>query len=564
MKKVGENVEFQSGLGRMKPHNIYFQNNFSAGFYYRLSDEDKNKAGRMQESASITTQRAMIQYAVESGMIKGVEFYKEYYDDDYTGLNFDRPAFKEMMEDIKENRIDCVIVKDFSRFGRNSDMVKRFLERDFEKKGQEIRFIAIGDNYDSLYKTPDMGVRMLLFMNEEYSQNQHLKVSLAIKTKQARGDFIGAFARYGYQKDPEDKNHLIPDPYAFFVVKRIFGLAYHENLGNTEIARILMGEGISPPSVYKEKQGSNYHSSRIGPIAVWTPDTIDQILKDQTYTGAVVQGKKRKETLLGKPKKMAKEDYIVVEGKHEAAVTKEVFEELQKRRRSPGCRVTKNRGMFQGILKCGDCGHAMIKRSESYISKKTGERTVYTSYCCRIHKRMPELCFSNHIGEQVIKEIIRNDFNQAAVSIKDLEAAAKRYQDTKGLGEYRKLAAEQISQSQERLRETESLLEAVQRKWLLDKIGDEEYTAFTDQYKSEKDAEMARLQALKAGLKKNGDVFSSPWIQKLLKSGQIMELTREVLSEMVEAIYVFHDHRIQIVYKFSGVREEGSDLLPED
>lgn len=557
-------MDFQPGLGRMKPHNILFQDTFSAGFYYRLSDEDKNKAERMQESASITTQRAMIQYAVESGMIKGVRFYKEYYDDDYTGLNFDRPAFKEMMEDIKEKRIDCVIVKDFSRFGRNSDMVKKFLERDFEKKGEEIRFIAIGDNYDSLYKTPDMGVRMLLFMNEEYSQNQHLKVSLAIKTKQARGDFIGAFARYGYQKDPEDKNHLIPDPYAFFVVKRIFSLAYHENMGNTEIARLLTREGISPPAVYKEKQGYNYHSSRIGPIAVWNPDTVDQILKDQTYTGAVVQGKKRKETLLGKPKRMAKEDYIVVEGKHEAAVAKEVFEELQKRRRSPGCRVTRNRGMFQGILRCGDCGHAMIKRSETYISRRTGERTVYTSYCCRIHKRMPELCFSNHIGEQVIKEIIRRDFNQAVSSIGDLKAAVKRCQDSKGAVEYRKLAAEQIRQFRENLRQTENLLEAVQRKWLLDKIGDEEYAALTDKYKYEKEAETARIQALQDGLKKAGDVFFSPWIQKLLKSGQITELTREVVSEMVDTVYVFHDRRIQIVYKFSETGETESDLLPED
>lgn len=557
-------MDFQPGLGRMKPHNILFQDTFSAGFYYRLSDEDKNKAERMQESASITTQRAMIQYAVESGMIKGVRFYKEYYDDDYTGLNFDRPAFKEMMEDIKEKRIDCVIVKDFSRFGRNSDMVKKFLEREFEKKGEEIRFIAIGDNYDSLYKTPDMGVRMLLFMNEEYSQNQHLKVSLAIKTKQARGDFIGAFARYGYQKDPEDKNHLIPDPYAFFVVKRIFSLAYHENMGNTEIARLLTREGISPPAVYKEKQGYNYHSSRIGPIAVWNPDTVDQILKDQTYTGAVVQGKKRKETLLGKSKRMAKEDYIVVEGKHEAAVAKEVFEELQKRRRSPGCRVTRNRGMFQGILRCGDCGHAMIKRSETYISRRTGERTVYTSYCCRIHKRMPELCFSNHIGEQVIKEIIRRDFNQAVSSIGDLKAAVKRCQDSKGAGEYRKLAAEQISQSRENLRQTENLLEAVQRKWLLDKIGDEEYAALTDKYTNEKETETARIQALQDGLKKAGDVFFSPWIQKLLKSGQITELTREVVSEMVDTVYVFHDRRIQIVYKFSETGESESDLLPED
>lgn len=141
----------------------------------------------------------------------------------------------------------------------------------------------------------------------------------------------------------------------------------------------------------------------------------------------------------------------------------------------------------------------------------------------------------------------------AAASVSDLEAATKRYQDTKGAGEYRKLAAERISESRERLRETESLLEAVERKWLLDKIGDEEYAGLTGKYKRQKEEELARIQALKDGLQKNGDVFSSPWIQKLLKSGEIEELTREILSEMVAAIYVFHDHRIQIVYKFSEV-----------
>lgn len=537
--------------GRLKPHNIFSEDFFSAAFYYRLSDEDKNKVEQMRESASITTQRDMIRYAVDSGMVKGVRFYKEYYDDDYTGLNFDRPAFQEMVKDMRENKVDCIIVKDFSRFGRNSDMVKRFLEHDFEQKGREIRFIALGDNFDSLYKTPDMAVRLLLFMNEEYSQNQRLKVSLAIKTKQAKGDFIGAFARYGYKKDPADKNHLIPDPYPFSVVKRIFALAYDENMGAAGIADLLTKEKISPPAVYKEQQGSNYKcSSRIDTLTLWNCDTVNQILQDQIYTGAVVQGKKRKDTLLGRAKKVPKDQYIVVENKHEAAVSKEVFEELQKRRKAPGCRVTKQKGMFQGILKCGDCRHAMVKRSERYISKRTGEEKRYTSYCCRIHKRLPELCFPNQVSEEVLKKIILEDFNRALGGMKNLEEVVIKTRDREGLKAFKRQTMEQIAGNREKLRQAEALLEACERKWLMDKIDDQAYRALKAKYQKELESVKEKINGLYLGLERAGDLYSSPWIQGLLKTGGITELTREVVSEMVDAIYVSHDHTIHIVYKF--------------
>lgn len=536
----------ESHMARMKPNNIFYGDCFSAGYYYRLSDEDKNKTDRFRESQSITTQRDMAHYVVEQGLIKGVVCYKEYYDDDYTGMNFDRPGFQEMMKDLEDRKIDCIVVKDFSRFGRDSDRVKRFLEVDFEQPGKEVRFIAFGDGYDSLYKTPDTGVRMLLFMNEEYSQNQHLKVKLAIRTKQAKGDFIGAFTRYGYQKDPEDKHHLIPDPYPFSVVQRMFRLAYYENLGAAEIAGIFTAEGIEPPAVYKEKQGSNYKcGKRIGTIEAWNPDTVNLMLQDETYAGAVVQGKRRKDTLRGKSKCVPKDRYIVVPDKHEAAVDRVTFDELQKRHKTMGKHVAKRQGLFQGLLVCGDCQHALWKGTDRYKESR------YVYYRCRIHKRMPEKCYNNYISEKVLKKIIIGDFNRAIQTVQNLDQVVRRYQDCDESKEYYRQMSLSMERKQAARMEIGRLLDSVERKWLTDLISDQRYEELREKYEREAEDLGQEIQMLRLRLENRSDISANTWIRKLLDTGRITEVTRELLTEMVSKIYVSHDNTVRIIYKFT-------------
>lgn len=207
--------------------------------YLRLSREDGDKA----ESDSIANQRKLLeQYLQAHPELRLTDFYQ---DDGYTGTNFDRPAFRRMEEDIARGRVNCVLVKDLSRFGRDYIEVGRYLEREFPARG--VRFIAVNDHVDSEQGRYDMLLPMKNIFNTQYARDISDKVRSAIQSKQRRGEFVGAFASYGYQKDPANHNHLIPDPPAAQVVQRIFDL-FEQGHGKVKIAKLLNAEGIPSPS----------------------------------------------------------------------------------------------------------------------------------------------------------------------------------------------------------------------------------------------------------------------------------------------------------------------------
>ena len=213
---------------RFTPHNtVCREGAWSVAIYVRLSDEDRNKRRKTDLSQSIVNQVEYLRNYVEilSGDSEdryGLEIYKVYSDDDCTGMNFDRGGFRQMMLDIKGGLVDCIMVKTLSRLGRNDREMQQYLKEEFERNGQEVRVCAVGDAYDSLYQDPmDMGIQFKLMMNENYSQTQHTNVTIGMHTMQKKGKYVGAFAPFGYQKDPADKHHLIRDDGAAVVVESI-------------------------------------------------------------------------------------------------------------------------------------------------------------------------------------------------------------------------------------------------------------------------------------------------------------------------------------------------------
>ena len=180
--------------------------------------------------------------------------YDVYVDDGFTGTNFNRPAFKRMLKDIKAGKVNCVIVKDLSRFGRDYIDTGRYLERDFPEMG--VRFISVTDSIDSMKQAYDMLLPIKNIFNEQYARDISKKVQTAVKTKQKAGEFIGAFTSYGYKKSPVDKNKLVIDEYSADVVRRIFSL-YIQGYGKQKIAKLLNEEGILCPSEYKRAMGLN-------------------------------------------------------------------------------------------------------------------------------------------------------------------------------------------------------------------------------------------------------------------------------------------------------------------
>lgn len=344
---------------------MYFQKNqkFLCGDYLRLSREDGDKL----ESDSIRNQRELIQdYHRKHPEIQVVE---EYVDDGYSGTNFDRPAFSQMLEDAKKKKINCIIVKDLSRLGRNYIETGRYLEKIFPFMG--IRFISINDHYDSADEDRDNDHIIIPFknlINDAYCRDISIKIRSQLDVKRAHGKFIGSFAGYGYLKDPADKNHLIIDEYAAEIVKLVFNLKM-DGMSSQHIAQRLDEMGVLPPMEYKRMCGMNFNSGfRAGADECWSAVSVNRILKNELYTGMMVQGKRKKINYKVKQSRdIAADDWVRVEGTHEAIIPKEMFEqvqgllELDTRTAPEQDRVY----LFSGFVRCGDCEQNMVKRCTS-------------------------------------------------------------------------------------------------------------------------------------------------------------------------------------------------------
>lgn len=252
--------------------------------------------------------------------------YDTYVDDGFSGINFNRPAFRRMMGDIEEGKVNCVIVKDLSRFGRDYIDTGRYLERYFPDR--KVRFISVTDNIDSYKQAYDMLLPIKNIFNEQYARDISRKIHASVVTRQKAGEFIGAFASYGYRKSPADKNRLVIDPYAAGVVKRIYAL-YLKGYGKNRIANILNEEKIPCPSEYKSLNGEHYrNSNRLESTSYWTYSTINRILQNEMYTGNMVQGRK-KQQMRSRARAVEKENWIVVPGTHEAVIDEGTWEKVQ-------------------------------------------------------------------------------------------------------------------------------------------------------------------------------------------------------------------------------------------
>lgn len=353
--------------------------------YLRLSKEDLKKL-KMDESMSIESQRMIIESFCK---FNDLELIKEYVDDGYTGSDFDRPAFKEMLKDIESGKINCVITKDFSRLGRELYQTGTYIEDYFMDKN--VRYIAINDGYDSL--VGDSTIPMKLTFNDYTLRDTSKKIKSAFKARQMNGYYIGSFAKYGLKKDPKDPHHLIIDPIASVVVKRIFDMALQGNKCN-KIASTLTSEKIPIPIVYK-KEGRGLDVTENDGYGIWRPQTIKDILTSEMYIGNMVQNICNKIRYNSKKNRATKrEDHIIVENTHDAIIDKEKFDEVQKLFTGKKKIVTNNSYLFGGLLFCKECGHSI-----SILKKKNKKNESHYTQCCLYSKKGKYgLCNSHRIN----------------------------------------------------------------------------------------------------------------------------------------------------------------------
>lgn len=281
---------------------------YSAAIYMRLSKEDGKS-----ESRSIGSQRALL---LEFAEKEGIAVFSEYTDDGFSGTNFERPAFIRMLGDIEKGKVNTVLVKDFSRLGRDYISVGRYTEIYFPSKG--IRFISVVDGYDSEKNLSDI-IPFRNILNEMYARDTSRKIRSAFYARMGKGDFVGAFAPYGYRRSTENKYRLVIDEEAAKTVRKIFSLA-SEGKGYKEIAEILDSEGIPTPLEHRNKKPKTH---------LWSGATVGKILKNRMYLGNMVQGKTTKISFRGKESRMnPQEEWYEVFGTHEAIIEKEIFEKI--------------------------------------------------------------------------------------------------------------------------------------------------------------------------------------------------------------------------------------------
>ena len=381
-------------------YNTYLNGiDFNVGIYIRLSQEDKDKKYE-SDSESVINQKELLR-----GYVKNNNFnlVKEYVDDGYSGTDFERPGFQSMLEDINNKKINCVIVKDLSRLGRDHVMTGYYIETFFPENN--IRFISILESYDSFKnQASNDSSTFIIACNDYYSKQNSIKIRNVLNEKRKNGKFVGSLPCFGYMRDPLDKGHLIPNPDTAPIVKKIFNWRA-DGIGPTEIANRLNKANVITPSGYKK---TNY-SSRLIDRENWNISTVKKILTNRVYTGDLVQHTQTKVNYKSKKKITLDEKlWIIVENTHEPLVDKDTFEyvnTLRKRNtRNYEVKTNREKRLLEGKLFCKEC-----KNRLTVLYRKKQD---YWSVNCNRYSRDPVRgrCYShfypyNYLEEQVLKQI---------------------------------------------------------------------------------------------------------------------------------------------------------------
>ncbi len=502
-----------------------------AVMYLRLSKEDGEKV----ESNSISNQREMINAYARKNQFTIVG---EYVDDGYSGANFDRPNFKEMIKDAYDKKFDTIIVKDLSRFGRDYIEAGKFMQRIFPENG--IRFISVNDNYDS--KSADMNDTHLIlpiknFINDSYCRDISNKVKSSQKIKRERGDFISAFAPYGYKKSDENKNKLMVDEQAAPNIKNIFDMKLM-GYSSKAIADELNHLGVLTPRKYKESQGFKCNGFQNIKGGNWSAKAVNRIIENEVYIGNTLQGKSI--TLNYKNKKQIekeKEEWIRVENTHEAIISKEIFAiaNTMLKRDLNNSRGKDKIDIFTGMLFCKECGSSLIRRTVKY---KEREEIFYI--CSKYNKE--KYCSRHSIKEETLIKAVSKTIKSY------IEFNEKLYSKVQLIDIDRNLKDNQIPILKREKAMTEELLSSLYLDLKEDVISKEEYQLFRKNYMEKliKLDESIEYRLRKQENTKNKIDKNKSWIIDINRYKNLSEIDRLSVVMLIDKIFISEDKTIDI------------------
>lgn len=523
---------------------------YQAAIYLRLSREDGDVVeGSKLVSNSISNQKALIMDFLKSHT--EIKVHSVYADDGYSGVNFDRPDFQRMLEDIRKGTINCVIVKDLSRFGRNYIEAGRYIEKIFPMLG--VRFIAITDNYDSMAAAGGYGSDMVVpfknLINDAYCRDISIKIRSHLEMKRKKGEYIGAFAVYGYLKDERNKNQLIIDEYAAGVVRDIFAMKLC-GLNQQTIADRLNNDGILSPMEYKKSIGINLETTfKKGTQAKWSYNAVLRILKNEVYTGVLTQGKQTTPNYKVKTRVMKPEDeWVKVENTHEPVVSRKDFNLVQELLKQD-TRISPDReALFPlaGLLYCGDCMEPMVRKTVPVGGKK------YVYYVCSGNKKDKTSCSPHRIAEADLTDSVLYLLQTHIENVLTLEAAMQVIEKAP------KLKADVAKFDERIVRKRAELEKAEKRKLNLYEdlkdgiISQKEYL----QLKAEYDRRISEAETAVGSYEREMKLILEnkssmhEWIKEFKQHRNIQSLDRNAAVVMIKRVMVYSADRIEVTYNF--------------
>lgn len=536
--------------------NKIIDQTFKVAIYLRLSKEDDDlscSSGAKSESNSISNQRKLIYDFMKSH--PELELYDEYKDDGKSGSNFDRAEFQRMMKDIEAGKVNCVVVKDQSRFGRDYIDVGKYKEKIFPKLG--VRFITINEGYDSLSATSsdDLAFTINSFVYDFYIRDISTKIRTNLTAKKQNGEYAGAFVAYGYVKDSNDKSKLVVDQFAADVVRDIFRWKI-EGLSPQNIAVHLNELGIPSPAEYKKLSGSNYKTSfQTSSKAVWSHVSVRRILKNEIYLGVMIQGKRttpnyKTKTVVTK----AESEWLRVEGTHEAIISVRDFELVQELLRDDThCRAGDvTVPVYAGRIYCGDCGATAVRKTVSYAGKR------YVYYVCNANKHDKTVCSRHSIREDILGQVIYQTVRHQIDLLLDVDKALRQFENLSWEKHKLKQLDASIEIQEEVVRKNNTLRLGIYedlRAGLLDRSEYESLKKELAERIAEATAAIEKLNKEKREIL-DGVSKQQSWIEQFRQYENVTELTRPMVIHLIERINIFEDSNIEIVFRHRNQIEE--------
>ena len=523
--------------------------------YCRLSQEDENKG----DSNSIQNQRAILEkYAKDNGF----ENIQIFIDDGYSGVSFNRPDFQRLLEMMEQGKVSTLITKDLSRLGRNYIEVGNYTEMLFPR--WNVRYIAVNDNYDSLYSEGNEFAPFKNLFNEWFARDTSKKIRAVVKAKAERGERVSTQIPYGYKKDPDVKGHLLIDEEPAPIVRRIFELCA-QGMGPTNIGNVLRDEKIFKPTIRRyHEQGIYGTVTDTDKPYGWTAETIGRILKNEVYLGHTINCRTR--VISYKDKRQVdvpKNEQYRFENTHEAIIDKETWDAVQKVRE--GKRRRNNMGAidkYSGLLYCADCGSKLY-----FVRGKSIKPSDYNFICSRYRKHIGEqLCTAHRIREVALDEIILEEIRRITYYARTKTREFVELINKKSSSENRReLTAKtnELAKLEKRNAELNNLFKRLYEDNVLGKITNEQFRMLSDGYNAEQRTIAEQIPILQKQIE---DLKASPTnVERFVtisnKYTDLQDLTPEILRTFIDKIVIHErtekwvktaEQQIDIYFRYVG------------